>query len=48
MFTATAAIQIAFLILENGVIDRKNKSELKKTREAMERLEGEPFGIIDI
>tara|TARA_B100000886_G_scaffold176474_1_gene120924 strand:- start:196 stop:330 length:135 start_codon:yes stop_codon:yes gene_type:complete len=30
------------------VIDRENKSELKKLREAMERLEGEHSGIIDI
>ena len=32
----------------SGVIDRENKSELKKLREAMERIEGEPTGIIDI
>ena len=29
-------------------IDGENKSELKKLREAMERIEGEPSGIIDI
>ena len=37
-----------FSILQSGVIDRENKSELKKLREVMERLEGEPSGIIDI
>ena len=29
-------------------MDRDNKSELKKFRKAMERIEGEPSGIIDI
>ena len=38
----------AFKILQSGIIDRENKSELKKLREAMERIEGEPSGIIDI
>jgi len=30
------------------LLHRENKSELKKLREAMERIEGEPSGIIDI
>ena len=38
-------IQTAFSILQSGVIDRENKSELKKLRELMERLEGEPQAI---
>ena len=42
------AIKTAFAILQSGIIDRENKSELKKLREAMERIEGEPSGIIDI
>ena len=42
------AIQTAFSILQSGVIDRENKSDLKRLREAMERLEGEPSGVIDI
>ena len=42
------AIQTAFAILQSGIIDSENKSELKKLREAMERIEGEPSGIIDI
>ena len=33
---------------QSGIIDKENKSELKKLREAMERIEGEPSGIIDI
>ena len=39
---------LASSILQSGIIDRENKSELKKLREAMERIEGEPSGIIDI
>ncbi len=38
-------IQSAFSILQSGVIDRENKSELKKLTEAMKRLEGEPQAI---
>ena len=26
------------------IIDRENKSDLKKLKEAMERIEGEPYG----
>ncbi len=47
-YTAVSAISEAFKILQSGIIDRENKSELKKLREAMERIEGEPSGIIDI
>ena len=47
-YTCVSAIQTAFSILQSGVIDRENKSELRKLREAMERIEGEPSGIIDI
>ena len=47
-YTCVSAIQTAFSILQSGIIDRENKSELKKLREIMERLEGEPSGIIDI
>ena len=47
-YTSVSAIQTAFTILQSGIIDRENKSELKKLRELMEGLEGEPSGIIDI
>ena len=47
-YTCVSAIQTAFSILQSGIIDRENNSELKKLREIMERLEGEPSGIIDI
>ena len=47
-YTCVSAIQTAFSILQSGVIDRENKSELKKLREVVERMEGEPTGIIDI
>ena len=47
-YTAVSAIQTAFSILQSGVVDRENKQELKKLRELMERMEGEPSGIIDI
>ena len=39
-YTSVSAIQTDFSILQSGVIDRENKSELKKLREVMERLEG--------
>ncbi len=44
-YTCVSAIQTAFSILQSGVIDRENKLELKKLREMMERLEGEPQAI---
>jgi len=47
-YTAVQAISESFKIIQSGVIDRENKSELKKLRELMERMEGEPSGIIDI
>ena len=47
-YTCVSAIQTAFSILQSGIVDRENKSELKKLREVMERLDGEPSGIIDI
>ena len=47
-YTCVSAIQTAFSILQSGIVDRENKSELKKLREVMVRLEGEPSGIIDI
>ena len=47
-YTCVSAIQTAFSILQSGIVDRENKSELKKLREVMERIEGEPSGIIDI
>ena len=39
---------LAFAILQSGIIDKENKTELKKLREAKERIEGEPSRIIDI
>ena len=47
-YTCVSAIQTAFSILQSGIVDRENKSDLKKLREAMGRLEGEPSGVIDI
>ena len=47
-YTCVSAIQTAFSILQSGVIDRENKSELKKLREVVERMEGKPSGVIDI
>jgi len=47
-YTFLSAIQTAFSILQSGVIDREIKSELKKLRELVERMEGELTGIIDI
>ena len=47
-YTCVSAIQTAFSILQSGVIDRENKSEIKKIRRALEQLEGEPSDIVDI
>ena len=42
------AFQTVFAILQSGIIDRENKSELKQLREMMERLEGNPSSFIDV
>ena len=47
-YTAVQAISESFKIIQSGVIDRENKIEMKKLRESMESIEGEPSGIIDI
>ena len=47
-YTCVSAIQTAFSILQSGVIDRENKTEIKKIRRALEQLEGEPSDIVDI
>ena len=47
-YTAVSAISEAFKILQSGVVDRENKNELRKLREAMERLEGGTVEVIDI
>ena len=47
-YTCVSAIQTALSILQSWVIDRENKSELKKLRVMMERLEEEPSGVKDI
>ena len=47
-YTSVSAIQTAFSILQSGVIDRENKSELKKLREAMERIENNSTNYVDI
>ena len=47
-YTSVSAIQTAFAILQSGIIDRENKSELEKLWEFMERIEEETSGIIDI
>ena len=38
-------IQTAFAILQRGIIDREKKSELKKLREAIERIGRGTFWI---
>ena len=47
-YTCVSAIQTVLSILQSGIFDWENKSELKKLKEVIERLEGEPSGIIDI
>ena len=44
-FAWVLVIQTAFSILLSRVIDRENKSELKKLTEVTEILEGEPQAI---
>ena len=40
-YTAVRAISESFKIIQSGVVDRENKIEMKKLREAMERLSGD-------
>ena len=47
-YTAVDAIKTSLTFLQSGVIDRENKSEIKKIRRALEQLEGEPTDIVDI
>ena len=47
-YTAVDSIKTALAFLQTGVIDRENKSEIKKIRRALEQLEGEPSDIVDI
>ena len=47
-YTAVDAIKTSLTFLQSGVIDRENKSEIKKIRRALEQLEGEPSDIVDI
>ena len=47
-YTAVDAIKTSLTFLQSGVIDRENKSEIKKIGRALEQLEGEPSDIVDI
>ena len=47
-YAATPAILGAFSVFQTGVIDRENKAKLNKIVEHLERLEGEPAGVVDI
>ena len=47
-YTAVDAIKTSLTLLQSGVIDRENKSEIKKIRRALEQLEGELSDIVDI
>ena len=42
------AIAESFRILQQGVVDRENKEQLRKIREALEALEGGPTEVIDV
>ena len=44
-YAATPAILGCMSILHEGVINRQNKLEMKKIREAIERIEGEPRAV---
>ena len=44
-YAATPAIMGCMSILHEGVVNRQNKLEMRKIRESIERLEGEPQEI---
>ena len=44
-YAATPAIMGCMSILQEGVVNRQNRLEMKKIREAIERIEGEPKAI---
>ena len=44
-YAATSAIMGCMSILHEGVVNRQNKLEMRKIRESIERLEGEPQAI---
>lgn len=44
-YAATPAIMGCMSILQEGVVNRQNRLEMKKIREAIERIEGEPQAI---
>ena len=44
-YAATPAILGCMSILHEGVVNRQNKLEMRKIRESIERLEGEPQAI---
>ena len=46
--TAVDAIKNLRTFLQSRVIDRENKTEIKKIRRVFEQLEGEPSDIVDI
>ena len=48
IYALVLAIQTAFAILQSGIVDRKNKSELKQFRAMMERLESNLSSFIDV
>jgi len=41
-YTAVDAIKTSLTFLQSGLIDKENKTEIKKIRRALEQLEGEP------
>ncbi len=47
-YTAVDAIKTSLTFLQSGVIDKENKSEIKKIWRALEQLEGETNEIVDI
>ena len=47
-YTAVDAIKTCLAFLQSGVIDRENKSEMKKILKTLDDLEGNHSGIVDI
>ena len=48
LYRAVDVIKILLTFLQSGVIDRENKTEIKKIRRAVEQLEEKPSDIVDI
>ena len=47
-YTAVSAISEAFKILQQGVVDREHRDQLKAIRSTLEQIEGQTPSVVDI